>query len=341
MDKNSKGLILPMLLVALICFVCCSTAKSPEKIEEQWVTYVGNEGPGKGKKIVFVSGDEEYRSEEALPMLAQLLAKRFGFTCTVLFSIDPSSGEIDANQQSNIPGLDKLGSADLMVIFTRFRELPSDQMRYVDEYLKAGKPVIGLRTATHAFHYSKNLDDAYAKYDFQSKVPGWEQGFGKLVLGETWVSHHGDHGKEGTRGLINEDQAANPLLNGVNDIWGPTDVYTVGALEGADVLLYGQSTSGMTAESPINADKEALPVAWTRAYQVPGGQKGKAFATTMGASIDLLNEDLRRLLVNACFWAVGQQIPEKADVAFVSPYQPTMFGFDSFKKGTFPADYKL
>lgn len=341
MDKNSKALTLPMLLVALICFVCCSTAKSPEKVEEQWVTYVGNEGPGKGKKIVFVSGDEEYRSEEALPMLAQLLAKRFGFTCTVLFSIDPSSGEIDANQQSNIPGLDKLESADLMVIFTRFRELPPDQMRYVDEYLKAGKPVIGLRTATHAFHYSKNPDDGYAKYDFQSKVPGWEQGFGKLVLGETWVSHHGDHGKEGTRGLIDEDQASNPLLNGVNDIWGPTDVYTVGALEGADVLLYGQSTSGMTAESPINPDKEALPVAWTRVYQVPGGQKGKAFATTMGASIDLLNEDLRRLLVNACFWAVGQQIPEKADVAFVSPYQPTMFGFDSFKKGTFPADYKL
>jgi len=234
-----------------------------------------------------------------------------------------------------------LESADLMVIFTRFRELPPHQMRYIDAYLKAGKPVIGLRTATHAFHYAKNPGDPYAKYDFQSTVPGWEQGFGKLVLGETWVDHHGDHGKEGTRGVNNEAAVADPLLNGVADIWVPTDVYTVGALEGAEVLVYGQSTRGMTADAPVNEDKEALPVAWTRTYALEGGKEGKAFATTMGASVDLVNEDLRRLLVNACFWAVGQPVPEKADVAFVSPYQPTMFGFDSFKKGKFPADYRL
>jgi len=344
MNHQKKTLSL-LLLIAVCGFVACSgTASAPgqkEPEQEQWVTYQGKEGPGKGKNIVFISGDEEYRSEEALPMLAQILAKRFGFTCTVLFSIDSLTGEIDANQPSNIPGLENLESADLMVIFTRFRELPPYQMRYIDAYLKAGKPVIGLRTATHAFHYAKNPGDPYAKYDFQSTVPGWEQGFGKLVLGETWVDHHGDHGKEGTRGVNNEAAVANPLLNGVADIWVPTDVYTVGALEGAEVLVYGQSTRGMTADAPVNEDKEALPVAWTRTYALEGGKEGKAFATTMGASVDLVNEDLRRLLVNACFWAVGQPVPEKADVAFVSPYQPTMFGFDSFKKGKFPADYRL
>lgn len=332
------------MLIALCGFAGCSgtTATQEQESEaQQWVTYSGEEGPGKGKKIVFVSGDEEYRSEEALPMLAQILAKRFGFTCTVLFSVDSLTGEIDANDPSNIPGLDHLESADLMVIFTRFRELPPDQMSYIDAYLKAGKPVIGLRTATHAFHYAKNPDDPYAKYDFQSAVPGWEQGFGKIVLGETWVSHHGDHGKEGTRGLNSEAAADNPILNGVADIWVPTDVYTVGPLEGADVLVYGQSTSGMTADAPVNESKEALPVAWTRSYAIEGGKEGKAFATTMGASIDLLNEDLRRLLVNACFWAVDQPIPEKADVAFVSSYEPTKFGFDSFKKGALPADFQL
>ncbi|RQP10859.1 ThuA domain-containing protein [Parapedobacter defluvii] len=344
MNHQKKTLSL-LLLIAVCGFVACSgTASAPgqkEPEQEQWVTYQGKEGPGKGKNIVFISGDEEYRSEEALPMLAQILAKRFGFTCTVLFSIDSLTGEIDANQPSNIPGLENLESADLMVIFTRFRELPPHQMRYIDAYLKAGKPVIGLRTATHAFHYAKNPGDPYAKYDFQSTVPGWEQGFGKLVLGETWVDHHGDHGKEGTRGVNNEAAVADPLLNGVADIWVPTDVYTVGALEGAEVLVYGQSTRGMTADAPVNEDKEALPVAWTRTYALEGGKEGKAFATTMGASVDLVNEDLRRLLVNACFWAVGQPVPEKADVAFVSPYQPTMFGFDSFKKGKFPADYRL
>ncbi len=342
MDKNSVRFTLPLWLIVLLCFACCSTAKSPEKTDEQWLTYTGNGGPGSGKNVVFISGDEEYRSEEALPMLAQLLARKYGFTCTVLFSINPSNGEVDVRYPSNIPGLAKLDSADLMVVFTRFRELPQDQMRHIDDYLKAGKPVIGLRTATHAFHYAKNPDDEFAGYDFQSTKPGWENGFGKLVLGETWVSHHGDHGKEGTRGVINEDNALNPILNGVKDIWGPTDVYTVGPLDGANVLVYGQSTSGMTADAPINENKVVMPIAWTRNYVLPGGKSGKAFTTTMGASVDFQSEDLRRLLVNACFWATNleEQITEDADVAFVSIYLPTMFGFDNVKEGRFPADYR-
>ena len=346
MSKGKETVLCVLLIVMCGFFGCSNTTATQDQPSQEsetkpWVTYRGAEGPGQGKKIVFISGDEEYRSEEALPMLAQLLAERFGFTCTVLFSIDSLTGEIDANEQSNIPGLAALESADLMVIFTRFRELPPDQMRYIDAYLMAGKPVVGMRTATHAFHYAKNPNDPYANYDFQSTVTGWEKGFGKVVLGETWISHHGDHGKEGTRGLNNEAAANNPILNGVADIWVPTDVYTVGSLEGAEVLIFGQSTSGMTADAPVNEEKEALPVAWTRNYTLPGGVEGKAFTTTMGASVDLVNEDLRRLLVNACLWAVDLPIPEKADVTFVAPYQPTMFGFESFKKGKLPADYQF
>jgi len=342
MNERNKIVYL-LLLIAACGFVSCSGAPTTEEKPESelWVTYRGSGGPGAGKKIVFVSGDEEYRSEEALPMLAQILAVRYGFTCTVLFSVDSLTGEVDANEQTNIPGLSNLESADLMVIFTRFRELPPEQMRYVDGYLRAGKPVIGLRTATHAFHYSRNPDDPYAKYDFQSAVPGWEHGFGKIVLGETWVSHHGDHGKEGTRGVISESATDHPIVNGVSDVWGPTDVYTVGALEDAEVLMWGHSTAGMTPDAPIIADKDALPVAWTRTYALEGGKEGTAFATTMGASVDLVNEDLRRLIVNACFWLLDQEVPEKADVTFVSHYEPTMFGFDSFKKGKVPADYRL
>jgi len=331
--------IVPGLMLVLLAFACHAQDKA------QWVKYEGKEGPGKGKNIVFVSGDEEYRSEEALPMLAQILSQRYGFTCTVLFPIDPQTGGIDAMYLNNIPGLQALQHADLMVIFTRFRELPDEQMKYIDEYLKAGKPVIGLRTATHAFNYKKNPNDKYAKYDFQSKVKGWEEGFGKLVFGETWVDHHGHHGHEGTRALINgiEQNAKNPILNGVRDIWTYTDVYTVRALPGANVLVYGQSTSGMTPQSPVNLDKSIMPVAWTRTYSIPGGSKGKAFATTMGASIDLQNEDLRRLLVNACFWGTGleKQTPEKADVSFITEYHPTMFSPDLFKKGSFPSKYEL
>ncbi len=311
-----------------------------------WVRYDGSDGPGKGKHIVLVSGDEEYRSEEALPMLGQILAKKYGFTCTILFCIDPKTGEIDALNQTNLPGLENLQQADLMLIATRFRELPDAQMKYVDEYLKAGKPVIGLRTATHAFAYSRNKNSPYAKYSFNSNVKGWEKGFGRQILGETWVAHHGHHGKEGARGLIDgiEQDAKNPILNGVKDIWVPSDVYTTRELEGTcNVLVYGASTSGMTADAPINLDKSLMPVAWTREYTAPNGKKGRVFATTMGASIDLASEDLRRLVVNACFWATGleDKIPEKANVDYVSEYKPTMFGFESFKKGTFPSKYEL
>lgn len=311
--------------------------------QPQWVEYRSAKQPAKGN-IVFVSGDEEYRSEEALPMLAQILAKQHGFNCTVLFSIDPSNGTIDATNLSNIPGLEKLGSADLMVIFTRFRELPDQQMQYIDEYLKAGKPVIGLRTATHAFNYKKNPGSKFAHYDFQSKSEKWQNGFGKRVLGETWVSHHGDHGKEGTRALIEGTNAKHAVLNGVKDIWCATDVYTIDILPAdAHVLLYGQPTKGMSASSPVNLAKSIMPVAWTTTYEIESGKKGRVFASTMGASIDLLNEDLRRLLVNACYWAMGleEEIPKKADVEFVTPYRPTMFGFDNFRKGTFPSKYML
>lgn len=333
------------MLVWLVSHACTPVANKQQVPAEDgpWVTYAGHSGPGKGKHIVLVSGDEEYRSEEALPMLAQILSQNFGFTTTVLFAIDSLTGEIDANEQVNIPGLAHLENADLLVISTRFRELPPEEMQYVDAYLKAGKPVVGLRTATHAFHYSRNPDDPYAMYGFQSAAPGWEGGFGKVVLGENWVSHHGIHGEEGTRGVFLGERSTSPILNGVDDIWGPTDVYTVGDLPGAQVLLYGKSTRGMTADAPDNEEKEILPIAWTREYQVPGGQKGNAFTTTMGASVDFLSEDLRRLLVNACFWAVGleSEIPERADVDYITPYNPTMFGFDSFQRGKRPEDYQL
>ncbi len=328
-----------------LCLLLLLPAVFSRAQSQQWVRYEGDEGPGKGKHIVFISGDEEYRSEEALPMLAAILSKRYGFNCTVLFPIDPASGMIDAMYLGNIPGLENLRKADLMFIFTRFRELPDEQMKYIEEYLDAGKPVVGIRTATHAFNYTKNLKSPFAKYHFRSTVKGWEGGFGPRVLGETWVAHHGAHGDEGTRGLIDgmQQNAGNPILNGVKDIWAPTDVYGIRALPGADVLVWGQCTDGMTAARPVNLEKSIMPVAWTRHYTGKNGNKGRVFTSTMGASIDLLNEDLRRLLINASFWAVGleKQIPEKADVSFITPYTPTMFSIELFRKGSFPSRYEL
>jgi len=185
-----------------------------------WVSYEPAEGPGTGKHIVFISGDEEYRSEEALPMLAKILAKHHGFKTTVLFAIDPKTGNINPDNQTNIPGLEQLKIADLMVMFLRFRELPDEQMKFIDEYLKEGKPIVALRTSTHAFNYSRNKNSSFAKYSFDSSAKGWEGGLGRQVLGETWIAHHGDHGKEGTRGLVNGLLKNHAILRGVKDVWG-------------------------------------------------------------------------------------------------------------------------
>lgn len=311
---------------------------------EKWVTYEPENGQANGKYIVLVSGDEEYRSEEALPMLAKILAKHHGFKTTVLFAIDPESGEIDPEYQTNIPGLENLQSADLMVLFLRFRELPDEQMKYIDAYMQSGKPVVGMRTATHAFQYKRDTQSPYAKYSYDSKVEGWREGYGRQILGETWVSHHGHHAHEGTRGLINGLYEDHPILWGVQDIWGPTDVYTVRDLtEDAQVLLWGQTTKGMSADAPLSYDKSVMPVAWTKEYKTESGKTARVFNTTMGASVDLQSEDLRRMMVNACFWALEMEdeIPEEANVEYVGEYEPTMFGFGDHQKGLYPSDFEI
>ena len=186
------------LWMALFLFTCTRTAGAA-RADDPWVVYQGKDGPGQGKHIVLVTGDEEYRSEESMPQLARILAQRHGFTCTVLFAIDRKDGTINPQQLDNIPGLEKLPTAHLMVVFLRFRDLPDEQMEYIVDYLELGKPVVGLRTATHAFNNPNS--PRFAKYHWQSKVEGYEQGFGRQVLGETWISHHGQHGKQSTRGV--------------------------------------------------------------------------------------------------------------------------------------------
>src|ERR1035438_5130003 len=76
-----------------------------------------------GKNIVLIVGDQEYRSEESIPALAKILETRHGFHCTVLYSINRKTGAMDPSTMDNIPGLEALRKADLMVLFTRYLEL--------------------------------------------------------------------------------------------------------------------------------------------------------------------------------------------------------------------------
>lgn len=324
-----------MKLTRLLALLALLAAPPSARAEDKPVVLEGGDGPGKGKHIVLLSGDQEYRSEEALPQLAKILAKHHGFKCTVLFTVDPKDGTVNPNI-SNVPGIDALKTADLLVIFTRFLDLPDDQMQHVADYVAAGKPVVGLRTATHAFNIGGKKK--FARFGNGSGEKGWEGGFGKQVLGEKWVAHHGAHGKEGTRGIVVKGQEENPILKGVaaGSVFGTTDVYTVTLpLPDCTPLLLGEVTETLKPDSAAVKTKKndpMMPVAWTKSYKGEGDKTGRAFTTTMGASQDLEYEGTRRLIVNGCLWAAGleDKIPAKTNVDLVGEYKPTAFRF----KGT-------
>lgn len=309
-------------LALLSSLAIAATLSSPAQAQASlWLDFAPKEGTGNGKRVVLISGDEEYRSEETCPMLAKILSQKHGFACRVLFAINPATGFVDPNFRENIAGLESLNDADLLIIGTRFRQLPEAQYQHIANYLNAGKPVIGFRTATHAFTgpgQSGNLK--------------WAD-FGLEILGEKWVAHHGKHRFEGTRGVVVEAQAKHPVLRGVTDVFGPTDVYTVKNLDEtkATVLLRGGVTQTLDPASPILQDdprnQPMMALAWLREYTSPdGAKKGQAFCTTMGASVDFACEGLRRLVVNAARHLSGLEVPEKADVGYVDPFEPTFYG---------------
>jgi len=342
-----KLLCLALPLAFLASLTMAPSAFSAD-VDPPWVVLEGKEGAGKGKHIVLISGDQEYRSEEAIPQLAKILATRHGFKCTVLFTVDPKSGTINP-LINNVPGLEALKTADLMVIFTRFLNLPDDQMKYIADYLATGKPVIGLRTSTHAFNGIPGKSE-YARFNNGSNVKGWEGGFGKQILGEQWVNHHGAHGREGTRGIVAKGQEQHPILKGFKegDIFGTTDVYTVHLpLSGNSVpLILGEVTETLKPDSKAVEGKKndpMMPVAWTKTYKGEGDKTGRVFTTTMGASQDLEFEGTRRMIVNACYWTVGleDKIPDKSNVDIVGTFKPTPFRFRNdkeWKPGITPAE---
>lgn len=349
-----------LICTLLLAFASCTDSgmeKPGDASSMEWVAYSGKEGPGKGKNIVLISGDEEYRSEEALPQLARILAQRHGFNCTVLFAQNPdSTGLIDPNYVYNIPGLQALEKADLMILFTRFRSLPDEQMLHFQKYLMNGKPIIGIRTATHAFEIKDSTSQfRHWSNSFNDEQSAWNGGFGRLVLGEKWYTHHGHHKHQSTRGLIAPGAENHPINKGLEnvDIWGPTDVYGVRLPLPGDALpiILGQvvnragefdendpffgmqptdndiATTNPASQPTYNPNDPMMPIAWIKSYQLPEGKTGKAFTSTIGAATDMVNEGVRRLLVNAVFFLMDLDVPAKADVSLIGQYNPSAYSF--------------
>lgn len=240
--------------------------------------------------IVFVCGDHEYSGEATLPIIAAELEKNYGFRTKVL------SAYPNQNAEKNIPGLEALAEADVAVFFLRWRQLPPDQLKHIDDYLKSGKPVMGFRTSTHAFNYPKGHEsevwNAFGERAFGSP-PGW---------GRAGHTHYGH--ESSTDVALAPDQAQNPILRGVAPSFHvrswlyrvKPDYPPAGAVE----LLVGTA---------VDADKAAIPnpVAWTWTNKA----NAKVFFTTMGHPEDFKQESVQRLTINAIHWLAGKPIPKK------------------------------
>ena len=255
----------------------------------------------------------------------------------MFFTTDPKTGFIEPGS-SHIAGLEALRTADLLIVFLRFQDFPDAEMQHIVDYLDRGKPLIGLRTATHAFQIQRP-GATFLKHTWRG-VEGYAGGFGRQILGETWVSHYGTNHKQSSRLVLAPDRASHPILRGVKDVWVQSGGYTANPMEGSVVLARGLVLDGMTPDAAPAKDKEQLPVAWTRTHRGASGAEGRVFTTTHGASEDLLNEGFRRMLVNAALWAAGLEasIQPASDISFVGPFRPSGYSFGGFVKGMKPAD---
>jgi hypothetical protein len=336
---NAPAAALATVSLALIAS-CSGAHQHPVPDSPLWLTYPGSDGPGSGKHIVLIAAEQEYRSEQSLPMLARILSTRHGFDCTVLFAlnadgmVDPTlkTRAEDASVVHNVPGLEHLADADLVIFFNRFITLPDAQMRHVIEYLDSGKPIIGLRTANHGF-----------LGPFPYAVNGKAVRFGEDVLGGTFLEHHGNWHADSTRGILVEAQRSHPILTGVDDIWGPSDVYRTypegtSLPEGCTALVYGQPLLGRQHDDAPNPEKEPLPVAWTKTWTGATGRTARVFHLTMGSGADFQSAGLRRLTINAVYWCLEleNRISAVSSVAFAGPYAPLDTGFNYAELGVVP-----
>lgn len=177
------------------------------------------------------------------------------------------------------------------------------------------------------------------------------------MLGETWVAHHGAHGTQSARGVVAVDQREHPIVRGIGPgaVWDPADVYAVRLPlpDGCTTLVLGMVLDGMQVDSPVAAptvdaatgahrdpNEPMMPLAWTRLWRAPNGRDARVFTTTLGSAEAFRQEGSRRLLVNACLWALGREtaITRDLDVSLAGAYAPLPFGFGAHTKGVRPVD---
>ncbi len=297
--------------------------------------------PGKpdAPHVVFITGDEEYRSEESMPLLARLLNQHFGYAVTVCFSLD-KQGRIDPNNALSITGMEALGDADLMVLFTRFRELPEGQFRHFLDYVQSGRPVVGFRTATHAFKYPDNHPNAQW---------GWKGDKIADLLGQNWITHHGHFGDGHeflTEVSIDAGNLGHPILKGITPFKAYSWLYHI---DGNGYPVHGPITALMSGRALKSkaADKGfpmTNPTAWTKTYAAAPGKEARVFFSTTAHPFDFKEPAMVRLAINGILWALGNEddIPDRSVQYSIEGYDPNNSGFgEKFKKGLRPEEMLL
>ena len=327
----------PKILFSLVLLTLCSFCTHAFADR---VVYKGDKGPGKGRHLVLVASDHEYRAEETIPALARILSVHGGFDCTVVFGVT-EQGEIQAGI-SNLPAIPVLSKADGLVLFARFLALPPEQMKHLDDYVNRGGPVVGLRTSTHAFKYDKNrANDPYVKYDFKYAGKDFKGGFGEQILGQSWVGHYGQNHRQSTRIDLVAEKKNHPILRGVSKVHVQAGGYNAEAQPDWNILTMAQPLMSMQPDGKNDPQKPPMASEWTREYTAKNGKKGRVFTSLYGASQDLLNPGYRRLILNGIYWSVGLEEKIKADskIDFVGPYSPSKFQIRGEVKGVKPEMY--
>lgn len=234
--------------------------------------------PAQAAKLVFMIGEDEYLTWETLPAFAKSDVEPAGHRVTFIHA--------DAADKNNFPGLvEALKDADLLLVSVRRRTPPKEQLDAVRAFLAAGRPLIGIRTASHAFALrpkDKLVDDRHAN---------WQQ-FDPEVLGGNYGDHH--KAKDKTILTIAPGAESHAILKEVK----------VSELIG-NGTLYKNTPLAKTATPLLIGgipNQPAEPVAWTHRY---GPKQAKVFYTSFGHADDFKQPAFRRLMLNAIAWALA------------------------------------
>jgi type 1 glutamine amidotransferase len=260
--------------------------------------------PAPQPHVVFVTGDCEYRSEITMPLIAGILEKKHNMRCTVCYAVNEKTGQREPKYLKNIQSLNALTSADLAVFFVRYRQLPDDQLRLILDYAQSGKPIIGLRTTTHAFRYEDGPN------------ANWNDDFGRQIFGQKWIHHHGHDSSTNVYVAVGD----HPITRGLQPRFHCRSwLYHVIPLVGdCQPLLLGSAVQGEAERNESFGTPN--PVAWTKT-----NHGGRVFFTTLGHPEDFANPSVRRLLVNGIYWALGRENeipPQGSNVDLDEPYTP-------------------